>query len=65
MAEQHCDDRHCGCRDCHLQAAEAQQFSPHRPQQVRFELEPDEKEHHDDTELGEVLDADDVDMQSL
>ena len=48
-----------------LQTTQAKQLVPHPPQQARLKLQPNQEQHHDNAELGEVLDADHIDMQLL
>jgi len=38
--------------------------STHGPKDGRLQLEPDEEKHHHNTELGEVLNRDDIHVQS-
>ena len=47
-----------------LQAAEPEQLHAHLPEHARLEFQADEEQHHDDAELGEVLDADDIDIEA-
>ena len=46
--------REDGRRGRDLESAEPEDRSAHPPQQRRLELEPDDEQHHDDAELGEV-----------
>jgi len=48
-----------------LQSAKPQKSGPHRPEHFRFQLQPDEKQHHDNAELGKMLDRDHIDSERV
>ena len=64
-----------GCPQCHgdacdgqggqadLQAAQPEKPGAHLPEQLGFQFQPDQEQHHHDAELGEVLNADHVDVK--
>jgi hypothetical protein len=61
LPEKHCRAHHGeGCQD-DLSAAEAKELGAHAPEVFRLQLQPDKEQHHDNAELGEVLDRDDID----
>jgi hypothetical protein len=52
-----------GSRTGNLRTTEAKQPRSHLPDALRLQFQANEKEHHDDAELGEVLHRDDIDVQ--
>ena len=60
LAERHGDGGDGERGEADLTAAEAEKAQAHGPEHFRLELKPDEEEHHDDAEFGEMLERDDI-----
>lgn len=63
LTERHRDRGYRQRRYAHLQPAETEKLRPHLPEYLGLQLEADQEQHHDDAELREVLNADDIDVE--